>query len=169
MRVVGTRDPSRRSSSRHVRVFIGTAGNAGNATLQRCLGGGVGGLPEGVGAGGLRDLRGAAPSRGSAALRCLIWARSPRLYPYKDELGPPQAGPSRPLTENMPIEKLVELVKQLTLEEKCNLLSGKDTWRTCDVPRLGIPSVKVYEGHCNGPDCSFLTVRTELVAIPSSG
>jgi beta-glucosidase len=69
----------------------------------------------------------------------------------------------------MPIEKLVELVKELTLEEKCNLLSGKDTWRTYDVPRLGIPSLKVFGGHLNGPNCSFLTVRTELVAIPSLG
>jgi beta-glucosidase len=55
----------------------------------------------------------------------------------------------------MTIARLVELVKQLTLEEKCNLLSGKDAWRTYDVPRLGIPSLKVSELDIDGANWQF--------------
>ena len=40
-----------------------------------------------------------------------------------------------------------KLVSQMTLEEKCGLLSGADFWRTKPVPRLGVPSVMV----CDGP------------------
>ena len=43
----------------------------------------------------------------------------------------------------MTYDRLLELLYKLTLEEKCHMLSGKDAWRTYDVPRLGIPSVKV--------------------------
>ena len=39
-----------------------------------------------------------------------------------------------------------KLVSQMTLEEKCGLLSGLDFWRTKPVPRLGIPSVMVSDG-----------------------
>ena len=31
-----------------------------------------------------------------------------------------------------------DIVKQMTLEEKCFLLSGKDFWQTRSVERLGI-------------------------------
>ena len=39
-----------------------------------------------------------------------------------------------------------ELVQLMTLEEKCSLLSGLDTWHTQPVERLGIPAVMVSDG-----------------------
>ena len=39
-----------------------------------------------------------------------------------------------------------ELLKQLSLEEKIILGSGKDTWSTKPIPRLGIPSILVHDG-----------------------
>ena len=38
------------------------------------------------------------------------------------------------------------LVAQMTLEEKCGLLSGLDFWHTKPVERLGVPSVMVSDG-----------------------
>ena len=38
------------------------------------------------------------------------------------------------------------LVSQMTLEEKCGLLSGLDFWHTKPVPRLNVPSVMVSDG-----------------------
>lgn len=40
----------------------------------------------------------------------------------------------------------LELLKQLTLEEKCALVVGKDAWRTKDIERLGIPSLMMADG-----------------------
>ena len=34
-----------------------------------------------------------------------------------------------------------DLVSQMTLEEKCALLAGKDVWHTRDIPRLNIPAI----------------------------
>ena len=39
-----------------------------------------------------------------------------------------------------------ELVQQMTLEEKCSMLSGVDFWHTQPVERLGIPAVMVSDG-----------------------
>lgn len=39
-----------------------------------------------------------------------------------------------------------ELVKQMTLEEKASLCSGKDFWTTKSIPRLGIQSFMVTDG-----------------------
>lgn len=39
-----------------------------------------------------------------------------------------------------------EIVKQMTLEEKAGMCSGKDYWNLKGVERLGIPSVKVSDG-----------------------
>ena len=42
--------------------------------------------------------------------------------------------------------KYADLIKQMTLEEKVSLLSGKDYWHTVGVERLGIPSVTWTDG-----------------------
>ena len=39
-----------------------------------------------------------------------------------------------------------ELVREMTLEEKCSMLSGMDFWHTQAVERLGIPAVMVSDG-----------------------
>lgn len=39
-----------------------------------------------------------------------------------------------------------KLIGQMTLEEKASLCSGKDTWHTQGIERLGIPSVMVTDG-----------------------
>ena len=42
--------------------------------------------------------------------------------------------------------KYESLIKQMTLEEKASLLSGKDFWQTVDIERLGIPSITLSDG-----------------------
>ncbi len=39
-----------------------------------------------------------------------------------------------------------KIISQMTLEEKCSLLSGLDFWHTKPIERLGIPSVMVSDG-----------------------
>lgn len=39
-----------------------------------------------------------------------------------------------------------QLVKEMTLEEKCYLLSGKDFWQTRSVERVGVPNVTLSDG-----------------------
>ncbi|MCD8354509.1 MAG: glycoside hydrolase family 3 C-terminal domain-containing protein [Clostridiales bacterium] len=39
-----------------------------------------------------------------------------------------------------------DIISQLTLEEKCYLLSGKDFWQTRSVERVGIPSITLSDG-----------------------
>ncbi len=43
-------------------------------------------------------------------------------------------------------EKIKDLIKQMTLEEKAGLCSGKNFWFLKDIERLGIPSVMVTDG-----------------------
>ena len=38
------------------------------------------------------------------------------------------------------------LIAQMTLEEKCSLLSGSDFWHTEPIERLGIPACMVSDG-----------------------
>jgi len=39
-----------------------------------------------------------------------------------------------------------DIIRQMTLEEKCYLLSGKDFWQTRSVERLGIPNMVLSDG-----------------------
>lgn len=39
-----------------------------------------------------------------------------------------------------------DLIRQMSLEEKCYLLSGKDFWQTRSVERLGVPSMTLSDG-----------------------
>lgn len=43
-------------------------------------------------------------------------------------------------------EKIEQLLKELTIEEKASLLGGMDAWRTKPIERLGIPSIMVADG-----------------------
>jgi len=38
------------------------------------------------------------------------------------------------------------IVEQMTLEEKCLMLSGKNFWETVDIERLGVPSIFLADG-----------------------
>ena len=42
--------------------------------------------------------------------------------------------------------KHADIINQMTLEEKCFLLSGKDFWQTRSVERLGIRSMVLSDG-----------------------
>ncbi len=42
--------------------------------------------------------------------------------------------------------KHADIIKQMTLEEKCYLLSGKDFWQTRSVERLGVPNMTLSDG-----------------------
>lgn len=39
-----------------------------------------------------------------------------------------------------------DLIRQMSIEEKCYLLSGKDFWQTRSVERLGVPSMTLSDG-----------------------
>ena len=39
-----------------------------------------------------------------------------------------------------------DLIKEMTLEETCCLLSGKDFWQTRSVERLGVPNMTLSDG-----------------------
>ena len=41
---------------------------------------------------------------------------------------------------------IATLVGELTLEEKACLITGANTWETCEVQRLGIPAVWMADG-----------------------
>ncbi|MCL2106773.1 MAG: glycoside hydrolase family 3 C-terminal domain-containing protein [Oscillospiraceae bacterium] len=43
-------------------------------------------------------------------------------------------------------EQSISIVRQLTLEEKLHLITGKDTWHTYPIERLGIPSIMLADG-----------------------
>ena len=39
-----------------------------------------------------------------------------------------------------------DIISKMTLEEKCQLLSGKDIWHTKEISRLGIPGITMSDG-----------------------
>ncbi|KAL1411913.1 hypothetical protein Q8F55_002899 [Vanrija albida] len=60
-----------------------------------------------------------------------------------------------------------ELVKQLTVGEKIQLLAGKNFWETAEIPRLAIPSVKVTDGP-NGARGAQFGKQTAATALPNA-
>lgn len=61
--------------------------------------------------------------------------------------------------------RLKNLSLQMTIEEKLNLLSGKDLWHTVPIERLGIPSMKVTDGP-NGARGAHGDLGPKSVCIP---
>ena len=39
-----------------------------------------------------------------------------------------------------------EILQKLSLEQKCALLSGKNTWQTQDYPKQGVPTIWLSDG-----------------------
>ena len=60
----------------------------------------------------------------------------------------------------------MDLLAELTLEEKCRLLGGASTWRTHAIERCGIPAVKMSDGPNGVRGDSVGATRTPGVAIP---
>lgn len=67
-----------------------------------------------------------------------------------------------------------QLVSQMTLEEKCSLLSGADFWRTRPVERLGIPAFMVSDGphglrkQAEGGDHLGINDSIKAVCLPTA-
>lgn len=69
------------------------------------------------------------------------------------------------------IEEMVsKLLKQMTLEEKVSLVSGRDFWSLHAIPRLGIPSLSVADGPTGlrSPNSDPATVFPVGVAVAAS-
>ncbi|KAL7421535.1 hypothetical protein Q5752_003304 [Cryptotrichosporon argae] len=60
-----------------------------------------------------------------------------------------------------------ELIAKLTLDEKAQLLAGRDFWHTVPIPRLNIPSVKVTDGPNGARGGSFYKM-TPASALPNA-
>lgn len=61
-------------------------------------------------------------------------SQSPSIYPDHYQI------------MTLPELNVEELLQQLTVKEKIELLAGKDMWHTVNNTRLGIPSIRTSDG-----------------------
>ena len=61
--------------------------------------------------------------------------------------------------------KYGEIIKQMSLEEKALMMSGKNTWETVDFEKYGIPSMVMSDGP-HGP-VSRLRQRSQTAGMRS--
>lgn len=61
-----------------------------------------------------------------------------------------------------------DLLGKLSLEEKADLVTGLDMWRTRPVERLGVPSIKVTDGPNGARGDRLMGTGTETACIPCS-
>ncbi len=67
-----------------------------------------------------------------------------------------------------------KILQQMTLEEKAQMCSGRDFWRTQDVERLGIPKVMMCDGpnglrkQIGGSDALGINESIETVCYPTA-
>lgn len=67
------------------------------------------------------------------------------------------------------MEDTKEILSRLTDEEKVSLLSGKSFWLTRDVPRLGVPSVKMTDGpHGTREEINGTMLNVMKDSVPST-
>ena len=69
----------------------------------------------------------------------------------------------------MTVEKIREIISQMTLEEKASLCSGGDFWHTKAVERLGVPAMMVSDGphglRKQKDEADHLGVNDSIVAV----
>lgn len=58
----------------------------------------------------------------------------------------------------MPSLHIDQILDELTLDEKIKLLSGRDTWATNSVERLGIPSITVRFKHVSPQEVDLIVL-----------
>jgi hypothetical protein len=64
---------------------------------------------------------------------------------------PTKSKPVEPATGGQGLIVPDDILQQLSIEEKIQLLSGDDMWHTVSIPRLGVPRVRVSTVQCSIP------------------